>query len=75
MAGVGTAIAGIATTVGTLIVNLFQSLTGIFWNAAANEGQGELTIFGYLLLFSAIIALGLLIVGWIRRLMHVGKSS
>lgn len=73
MTGIGTAITSIASTVGSLIVSMFQSLTGIFWDAAANEGAGGLTVFGYLLIFGSILALALVVVGWIKKLMHVGK--
>lgn len=73
----GAEIVEIATTVGELIVSLFQTLAGVFYVQASGSGDtavaGHLTIFGYLLLFSALVGLTIFVINWIKSVITIKK--
>lgn len=48
------------------IVTIFQNISGVFWDAAANDGKGGLTFIGIMAIIMAGIALILLVFNLIR---------
>lgn len=62
-----TAILAIFTAIGNWFVEIIPDVLGIFWDAAANSGEGALTILGALAVASLAIAVILLVFRWITN--------
>lgn len=61
----------IAKAVGDMLVQLFTSITSVFYTPATTEGgTGSLTFVGVLCIIVLAIGLALLVLNWVRSIIH-----
>lgn len=72
---VGTTILDIASTVGDLLTGLFDALAKIFVTVDGTSGAFEFTVFGYLLLFTAVLVVAIFIIRWIASLIKFKSGN